>query len=194
MARNGRDLSRKRGATERRSVKRRAPKFTPTGQAFERWHHAAAHIAPGLDLFDYHVLPPHHWMQVACARLPDGSEQRHVLTLYQGKIYIGSPDPPYPLYKASNLTIPGTSYVVENERTAHMMSQMYLPATTSLSAPDSAALTDWSRTKGRDMVFLPNAHDAGLRFAEEAAPLCLAAGAKSARIVLLPGLKPGQGP
>lgn len=95
---------------------------------------------------------------------------------------------PRPLYRLPDLlTAPAGArvYVTEGEKAADAARAVGLVATTSPHGSQSAAQADWSPMAGRDVVILPDHDRAGEKYAEDVARLCIAAGAKSVRIVRL---------
>ena len=83
-------------------------------------------------------------------------------------------------------------YVCEGEKAADAARTIRLPVTTSLGGPTQAVLTNWLPTQGKEVVILRDFDEAGQKYAEEVAQLCLNARAKSVKIVTLPGLQEGE--
>ncbi|MBX3391638.1 MAG: DUF3987 domain-containing protein [Phycisphaeraceae bacterium] len=95
---------------------------------------------------------------------------------------------PRPLYRLPDLlaTKPGDRvYVTEGEKAADAARAVGLMATTSPHGSKSAGKADWSPLAGRDVVILPDNDRAGEQYAADVARLCIAAGARSVRIVRL---------
>lgn len=93
-----------------------------------------------------------------------------------------------PLYALPDVlaTKPGERvYITEGEKAAHAARSVGLVATTSAHGSKSASKADWSPLAGREVVILPDHDKAGERYADDVARLCIAAGAKSVRIVRL---------
>jgi hypothetical protein len=106
-------------------------------------------------------------------------------------------DPPglLPLYHLPELlATPAGSrvYVTEGEKAADAARAVGLTATTSPHGSKSAAKADWSPVAGRDVVVSVDHDDAGERYGADVARLCMAAGAKSVRIVRLVQLWAGM--
>ena len=108
--------------------------------------------------------------------------------------YCDFPDPPYLLYQRDEWTNAKTVYVCEGERTSDAVEALGLPATTSLGGPGLPKKSDWTPLKGKNVVILSDYDDKGWNYAREVAQLCLGIGALSARIVMFPDLKVGEGP
>lgn len=123
-----------------------------------------------------------------------GKPEYSVLGKHKGIWYADFPEPPYLLYQRYEWGNADTVYVCEGERTADVIEGLGLPATTSLGGPFKAELSDWRPVKGKNVVILSDYDDKGWDYAREVAQLCLGAGARSARIVMFPGLKVGEGP
>ncbi len=125
---------------------------------------------------------------------PDGSRKFRVISQYKGGWYIDQlPPVPFHLYLREKLVEAETIYVCEGERTTSYAYELGLTGTTSLGGPFQARLSDWSPLEDKHVVVLRDADDKGLKYAEEVAQLALAAGARSAKIVTLPGLNEGEG-
>jgi hypothetical protein len=101
---------------------------------------------------------------------------------------------PRPLYRLPELLAadPGVPVVVvEGEKACDAAVSCGLLATTSAGGAQAAAKTDWSALRGRRAVILPDADDAGERYAEDVSRRALAAGAVEVRIVRLREYAPG---
>jgi hypothetical protein len=120
---------------------------------------------------------------------PTGKDVRPVSRKADGSGWIiGGMPTPRPLYGLPDLLAakPGERvYVTEGEKAADAARAVGLLATTSPHGAKSATMADWSPVAGREVVILPDHDDAGERYADEVARLCLAAGANSVRIVRL---------
>ena len=126
---------------------------------------------------------------------PDGFDRSYtVLSQTNGEWYTDFPEPPYPLYQRDEWAKAETVYVCEGERTSDVVEALGLPATTSLGGPTRAKLAVWTPLKGKHVVILSDYDDKGWNYAREVAQLCLGIGALSARIVMFPGVKVGEGP
>ena len=117
-----------------------------------------------------------------------------VLSQHGQHWYCDFPEAPYPLYQRDEWTKAETVYVCEGERTADAVEALGLAATTSLGGPTRAKLSVWTPLKGKHVVVLSDFDDKGWNYAREVAQLCLGIGALSARIVMFPGVKVGEGP
>ncbi|MBL8964597.1 MAG: DUF3987 domain-containing protein [Phycisphaerae bacterium] len=120
---------------------------------------------------------------------PTGKEVRPVSRKADGSGWcIGGMPTPRPLYRLPDLlaTKPGDRvYVTEGEKAADAARAVGLMATTSPHGSKSAGKADWSPLAGRDVVILPDNDRAGEQYAADVARLCIAAGARSVRIVRL---------
>jgi len=117
-----------------------------------------------------------------------------VFSQHGGHWYYDFPRPPFLLYQRYEWTNAETVYICEGERTSDVVEALGLPATTSLGGPTRAKLSDWTPLKGKNVVILSDYDDKGWNYAREVAQLCLGAGALSAKIVMFPGVKVGEGP
>ena len=84
----------------------------------------------------------------------------------------------------------GIVYVVEGEKAARAGETIGLLCTTTAHGAKSPAKTDLAPLRGRHVVILRDNDEAGFEYAKVMAQLCLAAGAASVKIVILPGLPP----
>jgi len=78
-----------------------------------------------------------------------------------------------------------TVFVMEGEKAADAGWDCELVSTTSAGGANAAHKTDWSPLRGRRVVILPDNDEAGERYAETVAQLCLAAGVTDIRIIKL---------
>ena len=100
-----------------------------------------------------------------------------------------------PLYALDRLVADASArvFVAEGEKCADQLAALGLVATTSPSGASSAAKADWSPLAGREVVILPDADDAGRKYAEEVLGLLLALDPPArAAIAPLPGLTLGE--
>ena len=81
--------------------------------------------------------------------------------------------------------------VVEGEKCVEAARSLGLVTTTSVGGAAAAGKSDWSPLAGRRVIVLPDADDAGRRYAQDVTRLAYAAGAVEVRIVPLPGLPDG---
>jgi len=85
-------------------------------------------------------------------------------------------------------------FVAEGEKCAEQLAALGLLATTSPAGAQSAEKADWSPLAGREVVILPDADEAGRKYAEEVRALLAALNPPArAAIVSLPGLAKGSG-
>ena len=117
-----------------------------------------------------------------------------VLAQHKGEWYCDFPAPPYLLYQRYAWINAETVYVCEGERTADAVEALGLAATTSLGGPTREKQADWTPLKGKQVVVLSDFDDKGRDYAQAVAQLCLGVGALSARVVMFPGVKIGEGP
>ena len=99
------------------------------------------------------------------------------------------------LYALHRLTADASArvFVAEGEKCADQLAALGLLATTSPSGASSAAKADWSPLAGREVVILPDADDAGRKYAEEVLGLLLALDPPArAAIAPVPGLTLGE--
>lgn len=100
-----------------------------------------------------------------------------------------------PLYALDRLAADANArvFVAEGEKCADQLAALGLLATTSPSGASSAAKADWSPLAGREVVILPDADDAGCKYAEEVLGLLRALNPPArAAIAPLPGLTLGE--
>lgn len=105
------------------------------------------------------------------------------------------PDGLWPLFKVRDVMLAAESlpvYVVEGEKCCDALRELWVTATTSAHGSQSAKKSDWSPLKGRRVVILPDADEAGEKYAQDVARLAHEAGAAEVRIVRLPHLSDGQ--
>ncbi len=86
---------------------------------------------------------------------------------------------PRPLYRLPALLLASETdrrvYVVEGEKCVETFVDLglYLLGTTSAGGSNAASKSDWSPLAGRDVVILPDADDAGRKYADEVAEILL---------------------
>ena len=84
-------------------------------------------------------------------------------------------------------------FVVEGEKCAEMLSTIGLLATTSPAGSNSAGKADWSPLAGREVAIVPDADDAGRRYAADASERLKSLNPPArVAIVKLPGLGLGE--
>lgn len=106
---------------------------------------------------------------------------------------VGDPPGKWPLFRLPELAASsGPIYVCEGEKAACAGAKTGLACTTSAHGARSPGKTDWTPLKGRDIVILPDndPSGAGADYAEAVAVLAHGSGARSVKIVELPGLPP----
>jgi hypothetical protein len=118
---------------------------------------------------------------------PDGKDIRP-LARYPDGWRIGAMPEPRPLYRLPELlaaTPEGPVVVVEGEKACDAAVRCGLLATTSAGGAQAAGKTDWSVLCRRRVIILPDADQAGERYAHDVARLCVAAGAAEVRVLRL---------
>jgi len=93
---------------------------------------------------------------------------------------------PRPLYRVRDILKAKSQrpvVLVGSEKAADAAVACGLLATTSAGGLKAAAKTDWSPLAGRTVWIVPDNDEAGERYAQDAARLCLAAGAREVRIL-----------
>jgi putative DNA primase/helicase len=101
----------------------------------------------------------------------------------------GDPSGQWPLFNLPAIMAnTETVFDCEGEKAACAGNAIGLICTTSAHGAKSPQKTDWTPLAGRAVVIIPDHDRAGRDYAEKVAVLCHAAGAKSVRIVELPGL------
>lgn len=104
---------------------------------------------------------------------------------------VGDPPGKWPLFRKRELLADdGIVFVNEGEGKALHGTNIGLLCTASAHGADSPNMTDWTPLAGRDVAILPDRDRAGRRYAEAVAGLCHATGARTIKIVELPGLPP----
>jgi hypothetical protein len=102
---------------------------------------------------------------------------------------------PRPLFELPELLAadPGSRvYVVEGEKAADTARSIGLTATTSPHGSKSAKQADWSPVAEHEVVISPDHDEAGEGYANDVTTLCIAAGAKSVRVIRLADLWAGM--
>ncbi len=103
--------------------------------------------------------------------LPDGKKDIRPVSLHEDGWRAAGMPAPRPLYRLPELAGKSRVYVVEGERCVDATRSLGLTATTSAHGAKSAAQTDWSPLAGRDVVVLPDAGEAGEKYADDVAKL-----------------------
>jgi putative DNA primase/helicase len=85
-----------------------------------------------------------------------------------------------------------TVFIPEGPKSVEAAMRIGLTATTSAYGKDNPKKTDWTTLHGRDVALLPDndPDGGGMKYADAVAALCQKAGARSVKIVMLPGLPP----
>lgn len=105
----------------------------------------------------------------------------------------GDPAGKWPLFNLPEIQATDeTIYICEGEKPACAGSKIGLICTTTAHGAKSPSKTDFSPIAGRDIVILPDNDTAGREYAQEVAALTTKAGARSVKIVDLPGI-PAKG-
>lgn len=118
---------------------------------------------------------------------PSGKEIRPVSRYPEGWRIAAMPKP-RPLYRMPELLAADVNApvcVLEGEKAASAAEACGLLVTTSSGGANGAKLTDWRPMQGRRVVVLPDADDAGEKYAETVATLAKAAGARSVKVLRL---------
>jgi putative DNA primase/helicase len=121
--------------------------------------------------------------------LPDGGKQYRPIHPSKDGWRIGDPSGPLPLYRLYKLPTDGLVCVTEGEKAADAARNIGLAATTSAHGSGSAEKTDWTPLAGREICILPDADDAGRKYAQDVARLLVKLEPPAhVKIVELPGL------
>ena len=99
---------------------------------------------------------------------------------------VSAPKENRPLYYGDSIKEGSKIYVTEGEKACDAAKSIGLTAVSPMNGAKSPHKTDWSKTKGHDVVILRDNDEAGIEFANKIAQLCLKAGATSAKVLLLP--------
>lgn len=111
-----------------------------------------------------------------------------------GKWRQQSPSEARPLYGLHELGGGGRVFVAEGEKCADILHALGFTATTSSGGGAAARKSAWASLAGREVCILPDADDAGTRYADEVRAICEALDPPArVRIVELPGLAAGSG-
>ena len=173
---------------------RRNGRAAPTPAAPGRTYATAdeAALAYGLgppDLtYRYHNAKG-EFVGVACRWNRDGGKIIKPVGIRGDRWAMGGMATPRPLYQLPDLSrYPDHRvYVTEGEKAADAGRAVGLLTTTSAHGSQSAAGTDWTPLKGRDVCILRDNDAAGLKYANEVADILLKLGC-TVRIVLLPDI------
>jgi putative DNA primase/helicase len=122
--------------------------------------------------------------------LPDGKKEFRPVSLHDGGWYVKGPKERL-LYQVDTLADAVTIYVCEGEGCADAARSIGLDSTTSMGGAQAPQKTDWSPVAGKDVVILRDNDEPGRKYAAAVTKLCVKAGAKSVKTILLPGLPIG---
>lgn len=155
-------------------------------RAYELTHGAHA------NRWDYHDAAGNVVGIILRWNLENGGKDIRPASLINGKWHHAAMPAPRPLYRRGDVTRADTVWVVEGEKTAEMLRNIEVVATTSAHGAKAAALTDWSPLAGKSVVILPDNDQPGRAYAADVAKL-LTQLVPSAKISLLdlPGLPDG---
>jgi archaellum biogenesis ATPase FlaH len=126
---------------------------------------------------------------------PDGSK-RDIRPVWRidGRWCLKSPTEARPLFNLDDIGGPGRVFVVEGEKCAELLHSLGFAATTSSGGSAAAHKSEWSSLAGRDVCIVPDADDAGDRYADDVRGICEALDPPArVRTVRLPGLAAGSG-
>lgn len=122
----------------------------------------------------------------------DGGKLVRPVSRRGSKWAIGTMEPPRPLYNLPKIAAADRVVVVEGEKCCDAAETLGLVPTTSAGGASAAHLTDWSPLAGKDVWILPDADDAGRRYAKIVAGILAKLEPPArVRIVELPGLGEG---
>ena len=180
-------------AIEQRQTQQEEVVFWPRGPRYQDFPSIMRSMMRYVAKWTYHAPDV---IQGTTVVLNRHNNQKHftVLCQHKGQWFVDDPKPPFLLYQRYEWINAETVYVCEGERTSDAVEALGLPATTSLGGPFQAKKSDWTPLKGKHVVILSDYDDKGWGYAREVAQLCLGVGALSARIVMVPDVKVGDGP
>ena len=126
---------------------------------------------------------------------PDGSK-RDIRPVWRidGRWCLKSPTEARPLFNLDDIGGPGRVFVVEGEKCAELLHSLGFAATTSSGGSAAAHKSEWASLAGRDVCIVPDADDAGDRYADDVRGICEALDPPArVRTVRLPGLAADSG-
>lgn len=126
---------------------------------------------------------------VARYRTPDNKTFRQFKATASGWA-AGGPDGKWPLYHEDDLSRDGIVYWSEGEKAADAGRAIGLLSVSTAGGSAAPSKSDFSAVKDRDLAVLPDNDTAGQKYGSTVATLAHAAGARSIRIINLPGLPP----
>lgn len=106
---------------------------------------------------------------------PDGTKEIRPVSRHADGWRLEHMPTPRPLYQLSRLSAAASDrvYVVEGEKCVEAAGGLGLLATTSPGGSNAAGKSDWSPLAGREVVILPDADEAGRKYASEVAAILL---------------------
>ncbi|MCP5470426.1 MAG: hypothetical protein H7A36_07995, partial [Chlamydiales bacterium] len=122
----------------------------------------------------------------------DGKKLIRPVSWLDGRWYQAHMDAPRPLYQVDEFPSNGPIHIFEGEKCAEFGTSLGLFGTTCVGGANAADKTDWSPLKDRDVVLFPDNNHAGEVYANDVMRLLREVGARSLKIVLLPGLGEGE--
>lgn len=126
---------------------------------------------------------------------PDGKKDIRPISRHADGWRLEHMAEPRPIFHVEFLEDADRAYVVEGEKCCDAMSLeggLGLSSTTSSGGSSAAGKTDWSPLAGREVVILPDADDAGRRYATDVAAILHELDPPATvRVVELDGLEPG---
>ncbi len=170
----------------------------PSGpKTYPKWHAAMRaldfHLGTRTAMWPYHDADGILVAVVGRWDAADGKTFRPVSR--HGDIWrIGDPPGKWPIYRLPGiLKSSGPICITEGEKCADVAVGIGLTATTSAHGAHSPHKTDWAPLAGRDAIILPDADDAGERYAVAVARMLMALTPPArVKIVRLPGLSDGE--
>ena len=168
--------------------------FRPTGPHYDDFEGIMRSGQQYLGRWDYHTPDAIQGTVVIMQKVTPTRKSWTTFSQHDGIWYYDFPKPPYLLYQRYAWGNAETIYICEGERTSDAVEALGLAATASLGGPSKAKLSDWTPLKGKNVVILSDYDDKGWNYARQVAQLCLGIGALSAKIVMVPGVKVGEGP
>ncbi len=146
-------------------------------------------------IYEYRDAGGQHVGSVLRWRGRGGKKEIRPLSLHADGWRLEHMAEPRPLYMAETvLQARGSALVVaEGEKCVHALSGgLGLLATTSSGGSNAASKSDWTPLAGREVVILPDADEAGRKYADEVAEILLRLDPPATvRVVELDGLEPG---
>jgi len=126
---------------------------------------------------------------------PDGSK-RDIRPIWRiaGRWRMQAPTDARPLFNLHNIESAPRVFVAEGEKCAELLCLLGFAATTSSGGSAAARKSEWSSLAGREVCIIPDADDAGARYAEDVRAICESLTPPAfVRIVKLSGLRENAG-